>query len=135
MLFSFIWICKSRAYVNQFFSIFPNCDVCPLRPKAKPCFKKKSTAVAVLFFLEASPRFELGNKSFADFCLTTWLWRLIKLCCLIQLVYYTICFTICQDEILWILCVLNFAEFKGIWNLNIVWIWFTNSCNFHIYMV
>jgi len=27
----------------------------------------------VLFFLEASPRFELGNKGFADLCLTTWL--------------------------------------------------------------
>ena len=28
-------------------------------------------------FLEATPRFELGNKGFADLCLTTWLWRLI----------------------------------------------------------
>ena len=36
---------------------------------------KKSTAFAVLFCLEASPRFELGNGSFADFCLTTWLRR------------------------------------------------------------
>jgi hypothetical protein len=27
-----------------------------------------------LFFLEAPPRFELGNKGFADLCLTTWLW-------------------------------------------------------------
>jgi hypothetical protein len=26
-------------------------------------------------FLEAPPRFELGNKGFADLCLTTWLWR------------------------------------------------------------
>ena len=25
--------------------------------------------------MEATPRFELGNKSFADFCLTTWLCR------------------------------------------------------------
>jgi hypothetical protein len=28
-----------------------------------------------LFVLEAPPRFELGNKGFADLCLTTWLWR------------------------------------------------------------
>ena len=35
--------------------------------------KKKSTSEEVLFFLEASPRFELGNKGFADLCLTTWL--------------------------------------------------------------
>ena len=27
------------------------------------------------FLLEAPPRFELGNKGFADLCLTTWLWR------------------------------------------------------------
>ena len=27
--------------------------------------------------LEATPRFELGNKGFADLCLTTWLCRLI----------------------------------------------------------
>ena len=26
--------------------------------------------------MEAPPRFELGNKGFADLCLTTWLWRL-----------------------------------------------------------
>ena len=28
-------------------------------------------------FLEATPRFELGNKGFADLCLTTWLCRRI----------------------------------------------------------
>ena len=26
------------------------------------------------FFLEVPPRFELGNRGFADRCLTTWLW-------------------------------------------------------------
>ena len=26
-------------------------------------------------YLEATPRFELGNKGFADLCLTTWLFR------------------------------------------------------------
>ncbi len=31
-----------------------------------------------VFFLEAPPRFELGNKAFAELCLTTWLWRHIK---------------------------------------------------------
>ena len=25
--------------------------------------------------MEAPPRLELGNKGFADLCLTTWLWR------------------------------------------------------------
>ena len=30
-----------------------------------------------LSLLEAPPRFELGNKGFADLCLTTWLWRRI----------------------------------------------------------
>ena len=29
--------------------------------------------------LEATPRFELGNKGFADLCLTTWLWRRIQI--------------------------------------------------------
>lgn len=29
--------------------------------------------------LEAPPRFELGNKGFADLCLTTWLWRRIQI--------------------------------------------------------
>ncbi len=38
--------------------------------------EEKSTAKAVLF-LEATPRFELGNQGFADPCLTTWLCRLI----------------------------------------------------------
>ena len=28
----------------------------------------------VLLFLEVPPGFEPGNGSFADFCLTTWLW-------------------------------------------------------------
>ncbi len=27
--------------------------------------------------LEAPPRFELGNKGFADLCLASWLWRRI----------------------------------------------------------
>ena len=30
-------------------------------------------------YLEATPRFELGNQGFADPCLTTWLWRRIEL--------------------------------------------------------
>ena len=29
-------------------------------------------------YLEATPRFELGNQGFADPCLTTWLCRLIS---------------------------------------------------------
>ena len=36
-------------------------------------YKKKSTAIAVLFFLEVPARFELADQSFADSCLTTWL--------------------------------------------------------------
>ena len=47
-------------------------------PKANIISKKKSTSYEVLFFLEAPPRFELGNKGFADLCLTTWLWRQIE---------------------------------------------------------
>ena len=47
-------------------------------PKANIISKKKSTSYEVLFFLEAPPRFELGNKGFADLCLTTWLWRHIE---------------------------------------------------------
>ena len=35
--------------------------------------KKKSTAFAVLFFLEVPARFELANNGFADRGLTTWL--------------------------------------------------------------
>ena len=31
-----------------------------------------------LLSLEAPPRFELGDQSFADSCLTTWLWRHIQ---------------------------------------------------------
>ena len=29
-------------------------------------------------FLEVPPRFELGNRGFADPCLTTWLWYHIR---------------------------------------------------------
>ena len=39
---------------------------------------KKSIAIA-MDFLEAPPGIGPGNKSFADFCLTAWLWRLMKL--------------------------------------------------------
>ena len=42
---------------------------------------KKSLTVYTtvrLLHLEAPPRFELGNKGFADLCLTTWLWRHIQ---------------------------------------------------------
>ena len=36
---------------------------------------KKQSTEALCFILEATPRFELGNKGFADLCLTTWLCR------------------------------------------------------------
>ncbi|MBP2654077.1 MAG: hypothetical protein H6Q73_1646, partial [Firmicutes bacterium] len=36
-----------------------------------------SSALFAFTELEATPRFELGNKGFADLCLTTWLCRLI----------------------------------------------------------
>ena len=35
--------------------------------------------IKVSVHLEAPPRFELGNKAFAELCLTTWLWRRIIL--------------------------------------------------------
>ena len=42
-------------------------------PLLSQWIKKLRTSIEVLNFLEASPRFELGNKGFADLCLTTWL--------------------------------------------------------------
>ena len=43
--------------------------------------KKKQVFRLAFLFLEVPPRFELGNRGFADLCLTTWLWhRVIKLC-------------------------------------------------------
>ena len=41
--------------------------------------KQKILSYDRIFVLEAPPRFELGNKGFADLCLTTWLWRRIIL--------------------------------------------------------
>ena len=37
--------------------------------------KKKAAEESAAFLMEATPRFELGNKGFADLCLTTWLCR------------------------------------------------------------
>ena len=44
------------------------------------CFQcKKRASDFACSDLEAPPRFELGHKSVADFCLTTWLWcRLVQ---------------------------------------------------------
>ena len=36
--------------------------------------KKLSNPIGLLNFLEAPPRIELGDKGFADLCLTAWLW-------------------------------------------------------------
>lgn len=41
--------------------------------------RKKLTEQKLCESLEAPPRFELGNKGFADLCLTTWLWRRIQI--------------------------------------------------------
>ena len=41
---------------------------------------KKSAHLRVRNFLEAPPRIELGNKGFADLCLTAWLWCRIWNC-------------------------------------------------------
>ena len=43
-----------------------------LPARANLVSKNKSTAKAVLLFLEVPPRFELGNEGFADLCLTAW---------------------------------------------------------------
>ena len=48
--------------------IFPSYSKRPLK------FQRSSVNV-----MEATPRFELGNKGFADLCLTTWLWRRIQI--------------------------------------------------------
>ena len=37
--------------------------------------QKTASRTRLLFLPKAPPRIELGNKSFADFCLTAWLWR------------------------------------------------------------
>ena len=44
-------------------------------PKREWTSKTKSTSCEVLFVLEVPPRFELGNKGFADLCLTAWPWH------------------------------------------------------------
>ena len=44
--------------------------------KRKKPHKRLCRAISETF-LEAPPRFELGDQSFADSCLTTWLWRRI----------------------------------------------------------
>ena len=36
---------------------------------------KITTPSGVVIFMEAPPRIELGNKAFAELCLTAWLWR------------------------------------------------------------
>ena len=40
-------------------------------------YKNKKAFLGFVFtiLMEAPPRFELGNKDFADLRLTTWLWR------------------------------------------------------------
>ena len=54
--------------------------------------KNKRTKLAFRSFIfKATPRIELGNKSFADFCLTAWLCRRT------QQMDYTILPSICQD--------------------------------------
>ena len=49
------------------------------RSAKKAAVKKKSEIEALPrfreVFPEAPPRIELGNKGFADLCLTAWLWR------------------------------------------------------------
>ena len=41
--------------------------------------KRKHFPKGSVFFLEAPPRFGLGNRGFADLCLTTWLYHQIVL--------------------------------------------------------
>ena len=49
-----------------------------------PCYgnsaykKARERLFFPLLFLEVPPRFELGNKGFADLCLTSWLWRRVE---------------------------------------------------------
>ena len=40
-------------------------------------FAKKIGTSVTCSDVEAPPRFELGNKAFAELCLTSWLWRRI----------------------------------------------------------
>ena len=49
------------------------------RPKREKIKNKNGKHQMILtVYLEATPRFELGNQGFADPCLTTWLCRLIS---------------------------------------------------------
>ena len=81
---------------------FPPDDVCRrffcARPVGRigfpyppdPCFtilegvsNEKSIREGCFFSLEAPPRIELGNKGFADLCLTAWLWCRIQFICFV----------------------------------------------------
>ena len=44
------------------------------------CKQKSERSKVRSDVVEAPPRFELGNKAFAELCLTTWLWRRIFDC-------------------------------------------------------
>ena len=50
-----------------------------MHPGALHFQSKKTLLMKCFFALEAPPRIELGNKGFADLCLTAWLCRHIKL--------------------------------------------------------
>ena len=41
--------------------------------------KKKNDQPKLIVLMEVPPRFELGNKGFADLCLTTWPWHHVVL--------------------------------------------------------
>ena len=41
--------------------------------KEKTLYRTPEVQIGGLIHMEATPRFELGNQSFADSCLTTWL--------------------------------------------------------------
>ena len=40
--------------------------------------RKAPQTLSAALLMEVPPRFELGNRGFADLCLTTWLWYQIR---------------------------------------------------------
>ena len=77
-----IWVVKpAKKRLSTVFSLVANLNCVPFRHDSSnlrvtsPKERKTTSRMGCRFSLEAPPRFELGDKGFADPCLTTWLWR------------------------------------------------------------
>ena len=63
--------------VHYYFLLSKNPDRSQRKVKSEEVKSKIPPAKMRTGFLEVPPRFELGNRGFADLCLTTWLWHRI----------------------------------------------------------